>query len=354
MESQRLTLSWDSVANASGYHIYYSTDPSFTHVSYAAFANGTWLQNVSSPRQINGLTNGQTYYLVITAVVDGVERSPSAKVSGTPRNPPADTPPTSQEVLGLELVNRARFDPLAEAQRYNIGLNDGGMNISTARKPPLAPNLLLGKAARGHSQWMIDNDVFSHTGANGSSPEQRISAVGYNWTAAGENIAWQGTTGNTINLTSAMLGHHELLFKSSGHRENMLRANYREAGLGQMSGNFLHTNGVIYLSSMLTQKFARSGSSFFLTGVGYQDSNSNSRYDPGEALTGLSIHVNGQSYAPYNSGIYAIPLNNGSYTVTVSGGGLGTVSPVNIQINNGNVKLDVIRRNGVTEIVTWQ
>ncbi len=45
---------------------------------------------------------------------------------------------------------------------------------------------------------MLNTDVFSHTGANGSSAGGRVSAAGYAFTGAwtwGENIAWRGTTG---------------------------------------------------------------------------------------------------------------------------------------------------------------
>lgn len=315
------------------------------------------MQNVSSPRVINGLTNGQTYYFVVTAIAGNVESVASLGVKAAPAAPVVSIAPSAHEVLALELINRARFDPVAEAQLYGIGLNDGGVNISATRKPPLAHNEFLVKASRGHSQWMINNNVFSHTGENGSTPTQRISAAGYvlsgSWTT-GENIAWQGTSGNSINLTDMIRAHHKLLFESSGHRVNMLNANFRQAGLGQIQGYFRHSNGQTYLSSMLTQKFARSGNSFFLTGVVYQDTNPNNFYDPGEALAGVTISVNGQSYAPFASGTYAIPLGNGNYTVTVSGGGLGALSPVEIQVDGSNVKLDVIRRNGVTEIVTWQ
>lgn len=98
----------------------------------------------------------------------------------------------------LELVNRARANPLAEAQRLGIDLNQGLSpgQISVAAKQPLAMNQLLVASSRSHSQWMLDADVFSHTGSNGSTSKQRMEAAGYtfsgNW-RAGENISWSGT-----------------------------------------------------------------------------------------------------------------------------------------------------------------
>ena len=53
---------------------------------------------------------------------------------------------TPADQLMLELMNRARANPSAEASRQGIALNTGisaGDTISTAAKQPLAPNNLL-------------------------------------------------------------------------------------------------------------------------------------------------------------------------------------------------------------------
>jgi hypothetical protein len=61
--------------------------------------------------------------------------------------------PTAYEQYILELINRARANPGAEAARLGIDLNQGlaAGTISTAAKQPLAFNPLLIDAARGHS-----------------------------------------------------------------------------------------------------------------------------------------------------------------------------------------------------------
>ena len=108
--------------------------------------------------------------------------------------------PSAYEQYFLELVNRARLDPVGEAARQGIGLNDGlaAGTISTAAKQPLAFSPLLIDAADAHSAWMLATDTFSHTGANGSSPGYRMKAAGYSFTGSwswGENIAitWGGS-----------------------------------------------------------------------------------------------------------------------------------------------------------------
>jgi uncharacterized protein YkwD len=265
--------------------------------------------------------------------------------------------PSAQEVLVVELINRARFDPNAEASRYSIGLNDGITNstITSAQKKPLAHNLLLLDAARNHSQWMLDANIFDHIGPNKNSPSDRMKAAGYvftgNW-ASGENIAWQGTGGSTINLTNAALSHHEGLFKSSGHRLNILSENYREIGVGQKQGLFI-SNEKDLLSSMLTEVFARSGSNYYLTGVIYEDINTDDFYDVGEGLSDISISVNGQTYNAFSAGAYSIPLANGDYNVIFSGANLSQPVGYTIKIAGGNIKLDVIKTANGERVNTW-
>lgn len=47
----------------------------------------------------------------------------------------------------------------------------------------------LGNAAQGHANDMLANNFFSHTGSNGSSVGDRVTAAGYQWRTVGENIA---------------------------------------------------------------------------------------------------------------------------------------------------------------------
>jgi hypothetical protein len=341
-----VTLTWNSVVGATSYNIYYASEAKILIRSIASFEDGTLLQNVSSPRVINSLRNNETYYFVVTAVSGGVESLASIEVSATPSKIDLSRQPTAQEVLVMELVNRARANPEAEAVRYGIGLNDGitGAAITATPKQPLAHNLLLIDAARTHSQWMLDADIFSHTGMNDSTPTMRMSAAGYVFTGSwmsGENIAWGGTTASSINLTNYALQHHEGLFKSPGHRINILEANFRELGIGQKQGYF-PSNGNNYLASMLTQNFARSDSSYYLTGVVYKDLNNNEFYDVGEGLSGINISFNGMTYPVYAAGAYSIPIGNGTYNLTITGDALGSAAFSTVQINNANVKMDVL------------
>src|SRR5688500_16283559 len=124
--------------------------------------------------------------------------------------------PAAHEQYLVELINRGRANPTAEATRYGTDLNEGlaAGTISSTPKQPLAINPYVTDAARKHSQWMIDNDTFSHTGATGTNPQQRMTNAGYFFgdpSAWGENIGWTGSTGS-IDATVRTAEIHENLY----------------------------------------------------------------------------------------------------------------------------------------------
>lgn len=177
------------------------------------------------------------------------------------------------EQLMLELINRARLDPLGEAERYGIDLNQDlapGTLDGTA-KQALAMNEILIDSARFHSQWMIDNDIFDHTGYLSSSPGDRMAYAGYDFTGDwwwGENLARVGDVVNPDYL-SYVYEQVEGLFLSAGHRTNTLKGEFQEVGIGQITGSFTY-DGTDYLTLMSTQNYARSGDKVFCHRRGLQ------------------------------------------------------------------------------------
>jgi hypothetical protein len=81
----------------------------------------------------------------------------------------------------------------------------------------------------------------------------------------------------------------------------------------------------------------------FITGVAYQDGNSNGFYDPGEGISGMNITPNrGDWYAvTSSSGGYAIPVpaNSGAYTLTATGVGTQSATTTVI-VGADSVKVD--------------
>ncbi|MFN0220044.1 MAG: CAP domain-containing protein [Hyphomicrobium sp.] len=264
---------------------------------------------------------------------------------------------TAYEQLLLELVNRARMDPLGEAARNGISLNQGLSSgaISSTPKQPLAPNNAIVDAARAHSQFMIDNDKFAHTNIGDGTPTSRMQAAGYALTGSwmtGENIAWKGTTG-TVNMLAYTLALHDNLFKSPGHRANILRDEFRELGTGVVAG--LYTMGsTTYNAVMATENFGLSGSKYFVSGVAINDADGDNFYDIGEAHGGVVVSVttagvsDGEDITE-EAGGYGVAVNAGTHVVTFSGGGLA--GPVTAVVVGGaaNVKVDL---SGDSEILS--
>ncbi len=254
--------------------------------------------------------------------------------------------PTDAEQYLLELVNRGRADPGAEVARVGVDLNQGlpPGTINTTPKPPLAFNAKLLDSARIHSDWMLEVDIFDHTGQNGSHPDDRMSAAGYpfsgNW-GWGENIGWRGTSG-TLNLNSSVAKAHDALVISPPHRENLMNGAFDEVGLGVRTGLF--KSGATLNAVMITENFAYSGGTPgpCLVGVVYRDANGNRAYDPGEGVSGVTVAYSGSANQGITStsGGYAFPYSGqGTVTVQFSGGGIAPGS-LAIARTGKNVKAD--------------
>lgn len=263
---------------------------------------------------------------------------------------------SAAEQYMIELINRARLNPEAEAARYDLPLNADlpAGTIGTAALEVLAPNTNLEAAAQAHSQWMLDNNIFSHDGAivtyddgrvEASDPGYRIVEAGYvlagSW-AWRENLAWSGTTG-TLDLEGAIDVHHAGLYRSEGHRENTFAERIREIGIAQVRGDFTDQGeNQTYDSSMLTLNFARTGTDHFVTGVAYTDLNNDGFYGIGEGRSGLEFIVNGTSTTVAAAGGYGIAHTPDPVAdVTIREGG-ALLANLSIDTSNGNVKVDVV------------
>jgi uncharacterized protein YkwD len=85
--------------------------------------------------------------------------------------------------------------------------------------PALRASTLLNRSAQGWTNAMVAGDFFGH----GTNFAARITAVGFHWSAAGENIATGFPTPSAV--VSAWMA-------STGHCRNILSPSYADVGTG--------------------------------------------------------------------------------------------------------------------------
>ncbi len=88
---------------------------------------------------------------------------------------------------------------------------------------PLRSSYLLGKSAQKYAEDLATQNFFSHRGKDGSTLSSRVAATGYDFAAAGENIAAGQRSARIV---------FEGWMNSDGHRKNILAADYTEVGFG--------------------------------------------------------------------------------------------------------------------------
>jgi len=202
-------------------------------------------------------------------------------------------------------VNRGRFDSASENATRGTSYTD-----VPSSSGPLAPNQMITLAARHQSEDLAKANVFQHATVTNSlyynyltqpNPWDRMSAEGYIWSNAGENIA-AGYSGSE----SVYVGW----WNSQGHRVNMYNSALREIG-----------NGFYYLSTATyrnyyTMDLGSSTGNYFFTDTLFNDANGNGTYEQDEAVAGVAIRLQvGGTQTSFedvsaSAGNFAIPIQS--------------------------------------------
>jgi uncharacterized protein YkwD len=89
--------------------------------------------------------------------------------------------------------------------------------------PPLTVNPVLTAVARAHSANMAKKGEMNHV-LDGKNPADRVKDAGYRYSWTGENIAM----GENVTVPDIFEGW----MKSKAHRDNILKPEYQEIGIG--------------------------------------------------------------------------------------------------------------------------
>lgn len=255
---------------------------------------------------------------------------------------------SAEEVYMLELVNRARANPVAEAARLGVDLTAGLTSGELAKllpTEPLALNDKLTLAARLMSEDMAVRAFFDHVNPDGKDPTDRAHAQGYSY-SAGENIA--------AGYTSIDAAHKAWL-ESLGHRKNVLSLHesfdenfkYTEFGFG---GYIPPKGSSAPYVSYYSQEFGYQGlnPSEYVLGVVYDDRDADNFYTMGEGLANVRVEVRQRvagepvvaSYTTDIAGNYQIAVTPGEYDLVFVDLATGLTKRQTFTISDKNIKVD--------------
>lgn len=124
---------------------------------------------------------------------------------------------------------------------------------------PVHTEVHLNSSAQGHSDWMGEEGVFSHTGENGSAPSDRAEDAAFpmhggSWKVT-ENVAYSSISGPVDEDELALM--HSGLMNSPSHQANILDPDVNYIGVGLSRGQ-VQAQGEIHDVVFLTQNFGTS------------------------------------------------------------------------------------------------
>jgi uncharacterized protein YkwD len=283
------------------------------------------------------------------------------KVEGLERRQVLSTASDGLTQEALYLLNLARTNPAEAAswintqvqnddslqatlQHYGVNLQQTLSAISSATpQPPLALSSSLTSAALGHSQDMATNNFQGHTGSDGSTVSDRISAAGYGSASSeGEDaFAYASSVDNAIEAFLIDWGVPDL-----GHRTNILQPNvsannaYSDVGIG-----IVQTDKAVG-ADVVTLDFAKSTNAQpQLIGTVYNDVFNTGFYENGDGQGGVTIQATNLSSGQVTStttssaGGYQMALPAGNYQVSAVQNGQ-VVSSQNITMGSVNALAD--------------
>lgn len=141
-----------------------------------------------------------------------------------PQPQPTPDPVTPSNPTGITSSEDWMFAKINE-ERAKVGVK------------PLQRDPELDRMARLKSQDLVDNNYFAHQSPTYGSASEMLRSFGYQFRAAGENLA---------KSQSVQISHYRLM-ASNGHRSNILYSPYTHVGIGVVR----YKSGV-----MITQIFA--------------------------------------------------------------------------------------------------
>lgn len=161
--------------------------------------------------------------------------------------------PVAATVLGLVLIIEGVFLAhtlliLPQSNYFaaifaSVLINETNSSRQTQQLGTLATNPILEKAAQMKADDMSAKGYFAHNAPDGTTPWHWFDEAGYNYAAAGENLAVNFT--DSKDVATAWMN-------SPTHRANIMNANYTEIGIATAHGTYKGKDAIF-----VVQEFGR-------------------------------------------------------------------------------------------------
>jgi uncharacterized protein YkwD len=211
-----------------------ATAPFSVRVDTRALPNGDYKLAVASTGP-GGMTTRVATLVIANPPAAPAPARPTPSVTPTPT--PTPTPTTKAPARTTTTTAKARRTTATKAATTTRAASGGSASSSFTDEVVRLTNVeraangcgnlsidaTLTKVAQAHSQDMADNNFFDHDSQDGRSAFDRMSAAGYRYSTAAENIA-AGQSSPASVVDGWM--------NSEGHRANILNCSLKEIGVG--------------------------------------------------------------------------------------------------------------------------
>jgi len=190
----QVSISWSAVSGATSYNIYWSTTSGVTKT------NGTKITDATRLYSHTGLTNGTTYYYIVTAVNSSGESVESAQVSATPVGTQVGTAFPIANTSGREMSASAAFD----GTNFLVGIQgDATADPSITAQFVSKTGALVGSRIS--------------TGNRGGAPFVAFDGTNY-LLAWGEDVTYSTKIfGQLVSTSGAIVGAHQFTIASGNN-----------------------------------------------------------------------------------------------------------------------------------------
>ena len=151
---------------------------------------------------------------------------------GSDAPPPPTATPSATSTATPSSVSKAFADQVLEAVNTARATPRRCGSTDHAAAGPLRWHAQVEQAALAQAQYLQQYNLFSHTGANGSSVGDRVTATGYVWQTVGENIA-----AGYPDLAAVVQGWID----SPSHCVNVMNGSFTELGVVVVPGTSSNT-----------------------------------------------------------------------------------------------------------------